>query len=136
AVAAAQKLRPLAGPMPHEGADHEVPVFLLEPVEPLDAVDVDERPRRGDAQLHHRDQALPACQHLRLVAEALKDRDRLVETRRSEVLEGRRIHRKRLLSSRKARETGLLRATVSLSPRIYDGGGPTGCPPASASRFK
>src|SRR5439155_1776678 len=89
----------------------------------LDAVDVDERPRRGDAQLHHRDQALPACQHLRLVAEALKDRYRLVETRRSEVLERRRIHRKRLLSSRKARETGLLRATVSLSPRIYDGGG-------------
>ncbi len=68
------------------------PVVLVELVEPGDAVEVDERARRGEAQLHQGDEALASGQDLRLVPVALEDRKRLVQARRGEVLETGRVH--------------------------------------------
>jgi len=75
-----------------------------EVVETLDAIDVDQGPRGGEAELHERNEALAASQGLGLVAVALEDRKRLVEGRWSVVLERRRVHRN--ASSRRRRQPG------------------------------
>src|ERR671935_2274023 len=62
-------------------------------VEAVDAVDVDERSRCREAQLHHRNEAHAAGEHLAFVAESLERRQCLVERRGREVLEIRGIHR-------------------------------------------
>src|SRR5207253_6846230 len=76
----------------HERADPEPPVRLAERVEPGDPVDVDDGPRRREAELHQRDQALSAGQDLPLVAEPFEDRQRLVERVGREVFEAGGVH--------------------------------------------
>ena len=92
APAAAQQLRPLARLVAHQRADVQRAVLLLELAELGDAVDVDERPRRGEAELHQRDQALPAGEDLRVFAVLLEQGQRLVEGRRREVVEAGWVH--------------------------------------------
>src|SRR5262245_806248 len=78
--------------MAYERADPEHAVLLLDPVEPLDAVDVDQGVDRGDAELQHGDQALAPGHHLRAFA-LPEGRHHLLERRRCEVVEARWIHR-------------------------------------------
>ena len=94
AIAALQERGALAGLVAHESADPQPAAVLGEQIEPLDAIDVDERRRSGHSELHRRDDALAARQHLGLSLVALEDRKRFGKARRSEVLEGRRIHRR------------------------------------------
>ncbi len=54
--------------MPDERPDPQLAVGLLDPVESADVVDVDQMARIREAELHHRDQALPAGEDFRLVA--------------------------------------------------------------------
>ena len=91
-IAVAQELRALARLVPHERADPECASVLGERVEAGDPVDVDEHLRRGEAQLQERDEALPARQHLRLVAALGEDCERLVERFCCHVVERCRVH--------------------------------------------
>ena len=79
--------------VPDQRADPQAPVFLLDAVQAFDPVDVDQLTRRGEPELHDRDQALPSREHLRVVAVRGEEAERLVEGRRSVVLEARRQHR-------------------------------------------
>ena len=58
-----------------------------------DAVDVDDVLDLGEPEVQHRHQALAAGQHLRLVAELLQQRERLVEVARRVVGEPSGLHR-------------------------------------------
>ena len=102
-VTPAQEVGTLAVPVPYQSADSKPTVPHGEPVEAPAAIDVDHGPRRGEAELHERDQALASGEDAGLVAVALQDRERLVEIRRREVLEGGRVHGN--ASSRRARPT-------------------------------
>src|SRR5690348_682017 len=64
--------------MTGQRADVQLASLLLDVVELLDAVDVDERLRLRQAQSHERDQAVPACQHLGVLAELLEQLRRLI----------------------------------------------------------
>src|SRR6202035_1963734 len=57
-----------------------------------DAVDVDQPRRPRETKVHQRDQALPSCQHLAVVAVARQQVERLVQALRIVVLELRRFH--------------------------------------------
>ena len=54
---------------------------------PDQIVDVDQVLRSGEAELHHREQAVPAGDHTRIRAELLEERDRMVDARRTFVRE-------------------------------------------------
>ena len=73
-------------------AHAQVPVGVVDVVETGDAVDVDEHLGEREPELHHRDEALPAGEHLRFVAELGEQRNSLVRAAGSVVLEGRRLH--------------------------------------------
>src|SRR5262249_3176674 len=64
-----------------------------------DGVDVDQKARSRQAQLHHRDQALAAAQDLGLVAVLLQEGYGFRNALRTEVLKGRRNHRSTSLMS-------------------------------------
>ena len=112
-VTPAQEVGTLAVPVPYQSADSKPTVPHGEPVEAPAAIDVDHGPRRGEAELHERDQALASGEDLGLVAVALKDRERLVEIRRREVLEGGRVHEN--ASSCRARPTRMPVTSTSTS---------------------
>ena len=80
-VLALEQIRPLAGPVPDKRTDPQLPVLLGERVEPGDPVDVHERPRRGEAELHHGNEAHAAGEHLGFVADPFECRQCLVERR-------------------------------------------------------
>ena len=62
--------------------DVQLAVALLDAVESRDPVDVDQMRRRGEPKLHHRDQALPAGEHLGVLAvRGEEQRERFVEGR-------------------------------------------------------
>ena len=71
----------------------QIAVLFLDRVEALEPVDVDQMPRRGEPQLHHRDQALSAGEDLRLVAEGGEHIERLSQRGRPVILETGRQHR-------------------------------------------
>ena len=75
-----------------ERADPEVPVGPLERVEPGDPVDVDELRRRGEARLHHRDEALAAGEEADVFASLTFRRDRLFDGVGGDVIERGREH--------------------------------------------
>src|ERR671924_84139 len=91
--ASAEQARALAVLVAHERPDSQFALLLRQPVQPRQAVDVHEHPRRGETELHERDQALPAGEHLGLVAIAVQGGERLVERRRRLVFEPAGIHR-------------------------------------------
>jgi hypothetical protein len=74
------------------GADLDRSAFVPDRVQLLDTHDVDQHAGRGDPQVHHRDQALPAGQHGRLVAVLGKRADRLLACLGREVFAGARLH--------------------------------------------
>ena len=76
----------------HQRADPQVAVRPLERVEPGDAVDVDELRRGGEADLHHRDQALAAGEEAGVVTAFTFRRDRLLDGVRRDVVEPGREH--------------------------------------------
>ena len=65
----------------------------LDGVEAGDPVDVDEVRRGGQAHVEERDQALPAGEHLAVVADLGEDGDGLVDGARCVVHEGGGLHR-------------------------------------------
>jgi hypothetical protein len=74
-----------------EGADRDPITVLADVAEAVEAADVDEYARPRDAELHRRDQRVPAGEHLR-VAVAPEELDRLLDRPGSLVREGSRDH--------------------------------------------
>src|SRR5262249_47366704 len=64
-------------------SDHDRVAVLANLTQHADARDVDERLRRREAQLHQRQQRVPAREHLRLLAARLEQLHRLVDARRT-----------------------------------------------------
>ena len=80
----------LEPPVTAERADHEAAVVVRDLVELRETVDVDERCRPGEAQVHQRNQALPAGDHSGL---RLRDGfERFLHRRGADVVERRRLH--------------------------------------------
>jgi hypothetical protein len=75
----------------------QITVGVVDVVETREAVDVDEHLGEREPELHHRDKALPAGEHLRLVTAFGEDRKHLVDGRRSDVVEPGRVHGSPLL---------------------------------------
>jgi hypothetical protein len=92
AVAAAHELGALALLVAHERTQTEVALLLHEALELLDAVDVNEQAGRREPELQQRDQALPAREHLRVVAVLGEHGHGLPHGLRRDVLEPGRIH--------------------------------------------
>ena len=78
--------------MRRHGADGEMTTFVADDVQRLNAPDVDHHFGPGEAQLHGRNQAVPARQQLRRVAVLHQHRDRFIDTRRPQVFERSCIH--------------------------------------------
>jgi len=78
--------------VPRERADAYVIPGDFDPRKRRDAVDVDENFRRCDAEIQHRDEALSAREHPRLVLVLGKKRKRLCDARRSRVGKARCFH--------------------------------------------
>jgi len=75
-----------------ERADTDMILRDLDSGESRDAVDVDENFRRREAEIHHRHQALAACEHPRLVLVRGKKHERLGDACRSRVGKARCFH--------------------------------------------
>src|SRR2546421_5741056 len=54
--------------MAGQRADRDMAILFADVIEVADAADVDQEGRRGEAQLHERDEAMPAGEDLRLLA--------------------------------------------------------------------
>ena len=78
--------------VPHQRADPHLGVGDVDVGEAGDLVDVDQVGRRGEPHVEDRDQALPARQHLAVVAHLGQHRDRLVDGARCVVHEGGWLH--------------------------------------------
>ena len=78
----------LAGHRP----DGEMPVVEADAREAVDVVEIDDVRRPHEAEAQQRDEALPAREHLRLVAVPREDAERLVDRARAQVVESRRLH--------------------------------------------
>ena len=75
---------------PDQGADTQraaVVTVLLEDVESADVVDVHQQGRRGEPELHERNQALATGQYLRIVTVLGQQGQRIVKQPRGGVLE-------------------------------------------------
>ena len=93
AVLPRQNLRLLTRLVADERPDRESAAGVNKLVQPADPVDVHQCPRRREAELHHRDEAHAAGEHLRLaLVVAPEDLERFVERVRREILETRGIH--------------------------------------------
>ena len=75
----------------HQRADAKEAVPLLERVEPGNAGDIDDVRGSGEPKLHHREQALAARHHLRVV-ESAEQAERLVQSARRMIVELRGNH--------------------------------------------
>ena len=67
------------------GADDDVGAVGADALELRDAGEIDQVAGRGEAQLHHRDQAVPAGDGARVVAELGEQRDRILDRCRAMV---------------------------------------------------
>src|SRR5690606_6689176 len=76
----------------HERPDLQMAVDVFDAVEPGDPVDVDEVARGGQAQLHHRKEALSPRQDPPFVSQLCEERRRLLERGGRRVLEWRWVH--------------------------------------------
>ena len=80
--------------MAHTRADHELAVGDGEPIERIDAVDVDEMSRLGEPERHGRHQALAAGEHASVLrGDFGEQRHRLIDGFRRVITERRRLHR-------------------------------------------
>ena len=103
--------------------DQQAAVVHLDAVEPGDPVDVDQNRRPGQPEVHQRDEALPAREHLRVGAVLSEQRHRLPDVAGSGVSDGRWLHcdpssvrawAARIRSSRRGGVTG---NRVTVTPR-------------------
>jgi hypothetical protein len=53
--------------LPHQGLDRDAPVSFVDPIQTVDAVDVDQVRRPGQAEVEQWDQRLPAGKNLRVL---------------------------------------------------------------------
>ncbi len=74
------------------GADHDRIAVFADAAQTVDAVDIDEMRRLGQAQFHHRYQTVAAGQHLAVVAELDKQRQNFIDRVRAMILERSRRH--------------------------------------------
>ena len=85
--------RPMECRMAHARADDELAAFDRQPVERLDAVDVDEMRRLGEPERHGGHQALAAGEHAAVLRRQFGEhRHRLVDGFRRVIAERRRLH--------------------------------------------
>jgi hypothetical protein len=91
-------LIPLQRAMPGQGAHPQRAVRPGDALQPGDAVDIDDVLRPAQPHGHHRHQALPAREHLCLVAQLGQHPHRLVNRRRPVVIERRSLHIRSLSS--------------------------------------
>src|SRR5712671_4121012 len=85
--------------MPGERADVNLRALDTDLVQALDAVDVDQRSRLRQAQAHERDQAVPAREHLGVLAEIVEQLCRLLDRGGACVFECSRDHLRASLPS-------------------------------------
>jgi hypothetical protein len=83
-----------------DSSDVKLPVLAACVGELVDPVHVDEPFRAREPEVEKRDQALAACEYLRLVAVAGQEIERLLDGARLLVGEGSRLHRRRNASPR------------------------------------
>jgi hypothetical protein len=76
-----------------EGADKDLGIPDLDPVESRHPADVHQRRRPGEAEVHHRDEALATRQDLGVLAEPVQRAHRLLDGAGLHVLEGSGLHR-------------------------------------------
>jgi hypothetical protein len=88
---ALEDIRRLHLPVGRHRADHDGALLLLDPREAGDLAEVDEVLGLGQAQLHHRHQAVAAGQDLG-VLELVEQLERVLHRRRRVVLEGGWVH--------------------------------------------
>ena len=81
-----QVLAPLDVHVAGQGADRDVAVVALDPVQVGDAGDVDDQLGPGEPQFEERDQALSPGHHLGLIAALLQDSQGLIQTRGSAIV--------------------------------------------------
>jgi hypothetical protein len=93
-------------------ADAQTAVFLREGVQPRDRVDVDERLRSSEPELHQWDQALAPGEDLRLAVISVEELTGFLEGGWSEVLEPGGVHEETSLAAR----DGLDRSTATIRP--------------------
>ena len=98
----------------HAAPDHELVAVQLQAPELGDALDVDDVPVVGEAQLHHEQQLRPARVQHGVVAQALHQRAGLVQRGRGVDLEGREPHGPGVTRASSAARTS--RAASSPSP--------------------
>ena len=78
--------------MTAEGPDDETVPIQTHAVEPFDAVDVNQARRAGNAQLHHRQEALAARQNLAVGSVSIEKPQGFVKRLRCEIFELCGIH--------------------------------------------
>jgi hypothetical protein len=91
-MAAVNEGRRFNAPMPGQSANVEIAVFLTDPVEFFQTVDIDEHVRFKQPEVQHRHQALPAGQHLGRPRMRGEQGDGLLQRSGANVAEGRRLH--------------------------------------------
>src|SRR5262249_29314673 len=99
------------------GAYPDPPVLVPDVIEP-DTVDVDDQRGSHESHVQSRDEALPPRDRLRVVATPRQRLERLLEGRRGDVLERRRLHEGPFRSSNRllqGRESGAV--TCPAAPR-------------------
>jgi hypothetical protein len=77
---------------PGPGADHELGGLGADEVELVQPVHVDEDAGLREAEVHHRDEALPARDDLGLISKGVQQLNGLVDAPGCSVLEGRWLH--------------------------------------------
>src|SRR5262245_9215706 len=88
--------------VPREGSDRDPVAILADVAQVVEAADVDEHARPRDAELHRRDQRVPAGEELGLVV-AAEQLDRLLDRPGPLVREGSRDHTPALAAASTAR---------------------------------
>ena len=77
---------------PDDRTEYDMTVHALDKAQRGDAADVDQSIEPRQTEVEHRDQALAAGQHLRLVAEVAEQLDGVLDGRRRVILEWCRLH--------------------------------------------
>jgi len=99
-----QQRAPLQVVMAGERADGDMVAGVTDERQPADPADVDEDGRRGEAELHERQERMPAGQQLGVVAVLGEERDGLVDRPGPDIVEGGGQHRPQLpVAARTAR---------------------------------
>ena len=87
--------RAIESSVPHPRANAQHAILRGDPVQPGDGVDVDQIGRPRQAEIHDRDEALPASQHTAVLRRKFSEEPhRLFQRFRAAIGEGRGFHRR------------------------------------------